>query len=267
MAWNFRRRVKILPGVTLNFSKKGVSTTVGVKGANINFGKRGTYLNTGIPGTGLYKREKIGGSMPNSHITQNEPNGCSLFFYVFIAIFFIAIAFAIHIAFGIILLIVSTFILVNFLSKKESKSNIAYPESSIPSSIRSKYNLPDTQFLSQTFFRDLTKQINDYIAFARRLDRDKKFHDHTDELKCVNIQLTGGKFGDLDPDSFLGKILILMLVDLTRSLLNAGHKLDLNTKEGFGLVILMSTMYGNKISYDTIELYRKNLVEPSEDFA
>lgn len=64
MAWNFRRRVKIIPGVHLNFSKNGISTSIGVKGANITLGKSGTYFNTGIPGLGLYNRQKLvnGGS-------------------------------------------------------------------------------------------------------------------------------------------------------------------------------------------------------------
>lgn len=59
MAWRFRKSVKLFPGVRLNISKRGVSTTVGVRGASVNFSKRGTYLNTGIPGTGLYNRQKI----------------------------------------------------------------------------------------------------------------------------------------------------------------------------------------------------------------
>lgn len=50
----FRRKAKLFPGVYLNFSKSGISTTIGVPGASINLGKQGTYLNTGIPGTGLY---------------------------------------------------------------------------------------------------------------------------------------------------------------------------------------------------------------------
>jgi len=62
MAWNYRKRITIAPGVRLNVSKKGVSTTFGVRGASINMGQNGTYLNTGIPGTGIYKRQKIGGS-------------------------------------------------------------------------------------------------------------------------------------------------------------------------------------------------------------
>ena len=57
----FRRRVKLFPGVTLNFSKTGISTTVGVPGASVNFNRQGSFLNTGIPGTGIYDRQRIGG--------------------------------------------------------------------------------------------------------------------------------------------------------------------------------------------------------------
>lgn len=57
----FRKKAKLFPGVYLNFSKSGISTTLGVPGASINLGKQGAYLNTGIPGTGLYDRQKIGG--------------------------------------------------------------------------------------------------------------------------------------------------------------------------------------------------------------
>lgn len=57
----FRKRVKLFPGVTLNFSKTGISTTFGVPGASVNFNKQGTFLNTGLPGTGIYDRKRIGG--------------------------------------------------------------------------------------------------------------------------------------------------------------------------------------------------------------
>lgn len=60
MAWKFRKRIKIVPGVTINLSRSGVSTTIGTKGASVNIGKNGTFLNTGIPGTGIYDRKRIG---------------------------------------------------------------------------------------------------------------------------------------------------------------------------------------------------------------
>jgi hypothetical protein len=56
----FRRKAKLFPGVYLNFSKTGISTTFGMPGASINVGKQGTFLNTGIPGTGIYDRKRIG---------------------------------------------------------------------------------------------------------------------------------------------------------------------------------------------------------------
>lgn len=81
MTWNFRKRIKIAPGVHLNFSKGGVSTSIGPNGAKINIGKSGTYLNTSIPGTGLYSRQKISGkkvSTPRSSFMDSSSQGKSL---------------------------------------------------------------------------------------------------------------------------------------------------------------------------------------------
>jgi len=76
MSWNYRKRIKIIPGVHLNFSKRGISTTIGFKGASLNFGKSGTYLNTSIPGTGLYNRQKVSGNNSNGlpeNIENHQP--------------------------------------------------------------------------------------------------------------------------------------------------------------------------------------------------
>ncbi|WP_210204209.1 DUF4236 domain-containing protein [Allosediminivita pacifica] len=50
MAFSFRRSVRIAPGVRINLSKSGVSTTIGPRGASLNFGKRGVYANLGFQG-------------------------------------------------------------------------------------------------------------------------------------------------------------------------------------------------------------------------
>lgn len=70
----FRKRVKIFPGFHLNFSNSGISSSIGVKGASITFGKKGTYLNTSIPGTGLYNRQRIGGSTNANSNNELTPN-------------------------------------------------------------------------------------------------------------------------------------------------------------------------------------------------
>lgn len=46
MAWTYRKRIKIIPGVHLNISRKGISTNIGVKGASVTFGHDGTYVNS-----------------------------------------------------------------------------------------------------------------------------------------------------------------------------------------------------------------------------
>lgn len=48
------RRIKIAPGVTINVSKSGLSTSFGPKGAKVTVGKRGIRRTVGIPGTGMY---------------------------------------------------------------------------------------------------------------------------------------------------------------------------------------------------------------------
>lgn len=53
MAFNFRKSVKIAPGVRLNVGKKSASISAGVRGARITKGTRGTTTTVGIPGTGL----------------------------------------------------------------------------------------------------------------------------------------------------------------------------------------------------------------------
>lgn len=59
MGFRFRKTIKILPGIRLNLSKSGISTSVGVKGATINISDKGTRGTVGIPGTGVSYTERI----------------------------------------------------------------------------------------------------------------------------------------------------------------------------------------------------------------
>lgn len=55
----FQRRVRLFPGVRLNFSASGVSATLGPRGLGLTVGPGGTFLNAGIPGSGLSVRQRI----------------------------------------------------------------------------------------------------------------------------------------------------------------------------------------------------------------
>jgi hypothetical protein len=69
--------------VHLNFSKRGISTTIGIKGASINFSQSGTTLNTNV--LGFSTRHRLSGSQsssrPNPSLSHPEsPVNHSYFF-------------------------------------------------------------------------------------------------------------------------------------------------------------------------------------------
>lgn len=79
MAWSYRKRIKIILGVHLNFSKSGISTSIGVKGASLNFKSSGTRLNTNVLGfsnsynlSGQSSQRRHPQSQPNPQLTYNE---------------------------------------------------------------------------------------------------------------------------------------------------------------------------------------------------
>ena len=53
MPIRFRRSFKILPGVKINVSKGGISSSIGFRGFHINIGKHGIRQTIGLPGSGL----------------------------------------------------------------------------------------------------------------------------------------------------------------------------------------------------------------------
>jgi hypothetical protein len=59
MAWRFFRSLRVLPGVRVNFSKMGLSVTLGNRGATLNIGRTGVSTAVGLPGSGISFREKI----------------------------------------------------------------------------------------------------------------------------------------------------------------------------------------------------------------
>lgn len=60
MAWRFRRSTKVGP-FRFTATKRGFSTSVGVRGARIGLNSKGQVRATGgIPGTGVYDTEIIG---------------------------------------------------------------------------------------------------------------------------------------------------------------------------------------------------------------
>jgi hypothetical protein len=53
VSWRFQRRRKLVPGLTLNVSKRGLGLSVGPRGAKASVGPRGLGLTLTLLGTGL----------------------------------------------------------------------------------------------------------------------------------------------------------------------------------------------------------------------
>lgn len=77
MGLRFQKRVKLLPGVTLNFSKSGVSTSFGVRGARMTVGHGRRRTTVGLPGSGLsYTKIDSGRAVDDRHdeAADGEPS-------------------------------------------------------------------------------------------------------------------------------------------------------------------------------------------------
>lgn len=133
MAWSFRKRIKIAPGVHMNIGGNGPSLSVGGKGISVTSGKNGTYLNSNIPGTGLRNRQKL-----DSIYTRNESDnyddnnssqgmGCFSIFGIIIVIILLIITAvvlfsrSITLGFGFLILLMIGFLLAPIL--KETFTN------------------------------------------------------------------------------------------------------------------------------------------------
>ncbi len=77
MGWNVRRSRQIVPGVRLNFSKRGLGLSVGPKHAKISVspGRRVT-TNVGIPGTGI-RYTNVVNAKQQSRVNQKAIKGHS----------------------------------------------------------------------------------------------------------------------------------------------------------------------------------------------
>ena len=135
MGLRYRKRVKIAPGIYINISKSGLSTTIGSRGASVNVGKNGTYINAGIPGTGLYERQRIDNTSkstdrlqdtdPISNASNTSENGwiiigvlCVIFICA-VVFFNVESALSKIFVLGISLLLV--FLVVMLISRTETK--------------------------------------------------------------------------------------------------------------------------------------------------
>lgn len=90
MAFRFRQRIKIAPGIYINLGKKSASVSVGVKGASITKGiagdHKGTRANLGLPGTGLNFTQQLEADQTLETMPQEPTKRSNFWIYVFLVL-------------------------------------------------------------------------------------------------------------------------------------------------------------------------------------
>jgi hypothetical protein len=69
----FRKIFNLFPGVKLNMTQHGVSTTLGKGPVSINVGPQGTFANVHVPGTPFWERKKLSGNQPVQPENEVQP--------------------------------------------------------------------------------------------------------------------------------------------------------------------------------------------------
>jgi hypothetical protein len=81
MSWRFRQSFKLFPGVKINVSKSGLSTTLGSGPFHLNISPLGLMQTLSIPGSGISCRHRLGGIHDSNsrkgeeEIPQWQPDG------------------------------------------------------------------------------------------------------------------------------------------------------------------------------------------------
>lgn len=274
MAWTWRKRKSIIPGVRLNFGKKGISTTIGPRGASMTFGPNGTYLNTSIPGTGLYNRQKISGGGPvnnntNSNVYMKNNSGLSgveaLIYLIAVPLWgvvalFVFGSFFINIWAGVAFVMVTLFthVIVEVVARKKEKREAERQREFIENMriIEERRRNAPNYFevkIDGPYFNETKKALSSLSDFLHYLNT-------CDFFNWLNEQkLSFAEGADL---YYLTRYMILS--DLQTALIAMGYSGDLKTKEGFALFLSTNTLSSNaNIEFANINRVTEETIQPA----
>ena len=219
-----RKRIKILPWVTLNISKTGMSLSIGPEGAKINIGKDGAYVNTSAKGTGVYNRTKIstsllwailvGGAIAGAGYLFGYMKGNTTLFYVLCGA-------------GVLVGLMLFFLLRSIrklVGTKEAETVVREEPGKKESTTRSRSTKtatkPTTKKGTRTGSRSTTRTENasakayidevssllEKMADAKTLEDLNKYHSAILDIMYTNLKPLGVKVLDMEFDEALATI-------------------------------------------------------------
>ena len=96
MGFRFRKSIRILPGLRLNLSKSGASTSIGGHGATLNISERGTRATVGLPGTGISYSERVSGPVAGEDHSTSSTRGSSWIGWIVLALIVVGVFLAVR---------------------------------------------------------------------------------------------------------------------------------------------------------------------------
>lgn len=259
MAWTWRKRKSIIPGVRLNFGRKGISTTIGPRGASMTFGPNGTYFNTSIPGTGLYNRQRIGGK--GSTTMNNNVTGCKGYFMAFLALTMwclviltalMGLAVSPWLALAMFVIIIATHFIVATVAQKKQANEVQSTRpvtTQIPTVAVTGGNPADTYKITDEYFSQIAKSADDLFADYEKVVNLPNIDSLVSSMG-VQFVMNGAPMTNIKD-----KVRLLFWVDITRCYLGLGHLIDFSSKEGLGLFYFIARTKGclKQKSYTTFD--------------
>lgn len=267
MAFHFRRRIKVAPGIHLNIGKNGVSTSIGTRGMSITTGSRGTYLNTSIPGTGMYNRQKIGNNSPSQNISNN--GGCGgivlVWFFLIISLplaYFAWLGESIEwvILLGLISLICIAIIITYYVSKSNAKAiadQNALDEKRRQREAERIAALPNyfEVKISEESFNETKKGISSISDFLHYL----LLADFYGWLEKQHLAIAQGT-------EVYQLVRFMILSDIKTAFLAMGSSVDFKSKEGLALLLVTNALNSNEdIEFGMLNLVSEETIKPAED--
>lgn len=265
-----------MPGVKLNISKSGISTTIGKKGASVNITSNEMYLNTGVPGTGLYRRDKVSSKKVQNIRDANYKSEPSCLFLIY----------SLFRGFCTVLLVIALLGLI-FNGNKYSTKEIITSIAGIVGFLALLYIMPIYRFLAKKVRSKATKikpntqskeidmiNVHDTImnivpSYLSDISSDL-FYNLKETIKPI-IRL----YGYFDKNETISSIIdnslpytfgdssdklsFLFHADVRKLFTLMGHSIDdLNNKEGFALLLLSYSILNSKrflnTTYDDIKI-------------
>lgn len=265
MAWKFRKRIKIAPGLTINVSRSGISTTIGPKGANINIGKNGTYLNTGIPGTGIYDRKRIN-TLSFNRTTNHDTSGCFWFLGILIIVMIITSIINVSQDMAIYFIgIIIAFILWLFVlalktsNNKINNSNCSTEKDSVSIELVGASSERQSNMFLLSWKKDnfdlLQTEVVELFNFLKSATRNTIVRKELDKILAITNS-------DGSPWDLNDKITMAMLLDAYRCYTGLGYEIDAKQDEELGLLLFANQVTNSGFNLDYFKLleYREKVV-------